>query len=168
MSASSAATVCSSEAIETRPSLRMPATVASTPGWSSTSSVIWYRVVTRPTGTMGRFASVDSPTPTPPAMWRRAADTTSPSTADAVCTPPALAPGEQLDDVPGVARSIHHRLVDRGDALAVHRLQRHCRVEREARQDRGLLRGVVAFDVRGRVGLGVPEALRVREHVGEL
>ena len=92
VASSAASTVCSTVAIETRPSLRMPATVASTPGWSSTSSVIWYRVVTRPIGTIGRFARVDSPTPTPPAMWRRAAETTSPSTADAVCTPPAPAP----------------------------------------------------------------------------
>ena len=41
-------------------------------------------------------------------------------------------------------------------------------MEREAREDRGLLRGVVALDVGGRVGLGVAEALRVGEHVLEL
>ena len=56
----------------------------------------------------------------------------------------------------------------RGDALAVHRLERHGGVEGEAREDRRLLRGVVALDIGGRVGLGVAEPLRVGEHVAEL
>ena len=56
---------------------------------------------------------------------------------------------------------------DAGDALAVHRLERHGGVEREAGEDRGLLRGVVAADVGGRVGLGVAELGRGGERVVE-
>ena len=67
-----------------------------------------------------------------------------------------------------MASGIHRRLVDAGDAFAVDHLERHGGVEGEAREDRGLLRGVVALDIGGGVGLGVAEALRVGEHVGEL
>ena len=47
-------------------------------------------------------------------------------------------------------------------------LQRHRRVEGEAREDRGLLRGVVTLDIRRRISLGVPERLRLREDLTEI
>ena len=52
--------------------------------------------------------------------------------------------------------------------LAVHRFEGHGRVERERREDGGLLRRVVAFDIGRRVGFGVTESLRVGEDVREL
>ena len=79
----------------------------------------------------------------------------------------ALADREQLDDVAGLARGDHLVEGDARDALAVHRLDRHERVEGEAREDAGLLRGVVALDVGGRVGLGVAELARDRERLLE-
>ncbi len=54
------------------------------------------------------------------------------------------------------------------DALAVDGFQRDSGVEREAREDRRLLRGVVALDIRRRIGFGVTQTLRVGEHVGEV
>ncbi len=41
-------------------------------------------------------------------------------------------------------------------------------MEREAREDRGLLRGVVSLDIRRRIGLGIAQALGVGEHLGEV
>ena len=63
---------------------------------------------------------------------------------------------------------LHDRLVDRGDAFAMHGVDRDGRVERERSQDRGLLRRIEALHIAGRVGLRVPEALRIREHGVEL
>ena len=79
-----------------------------------------------------------------------------------------LAHREQLDDVAGVASRVDRLAVDAGDALAVHRFEGHGRVERERREDGGLLRRVVAFDIGRRVGFGVTESLRVGEDVREL
>ena len=70
-------TDCCTVSTLTPPSLRMRATAASTPGWSSTSSVIWYRVTTRPMSSTGRSACVDSATPGPPTTCLRAAETTA-------------------------------------------------------------------------------------------
>ena len=79
-----------------------------------------------------------------------------------------LADGEELDDIPRVAGGIDHRLVDRADAFAVDRIERDGRVEGERGQERSLLGGVVAVDIRRRVGLGEPECLRVGEDLIEV
>ena len=53
---------------------------------------------------------------------------------------------------------------DLGDALAVHRFERHLGVEGKARQDGKFIRRVVALDVGGGVRLRIAERLRVFEH----
>ncbi len=68
-----------------------------------------------------------------------------------------LADREQLDDEAGLARGDDLLVRDVADSLAVHSLERNRRVEGQAREDRGLLGGVVAADVGGRVGLRVAE-----------
>ena len=44
----------------------------------------------------------------------------------------------------------------------------HRDAERDRAHDRRLVRGVDAFDVEGRVGLGITQALRLLQHVGEV
>ncbi len=51
------------------------------------------------------------------------------------------------------------------DPLVAHVVEVHGRVERKAREDRHLGRRVLAVDVLGRVGLGVPEPLGLGERV---
>ncbi len=50
----------------------------------------------------------------------------------------------------------------------MHRVHGHAGVEGETREDRSLLRGVVALDVRSRVGLRIAEALGVGQRLGEV
>ncbi len=52
---------------------------------------------------------------------------------------------------------------DRGDALDIDRALVDLGAEGEARQDRELLRGIMALDVEGRIGLRVAEPLRLLE-----
>ncbi len=68
-----------------------------------------------------------------------------------------LADREELDHVARPLGRLDLLGRDAGDALAVHRVDGHARVEGEAREDGGLLRGVVAADVGRGVGLGVAE-----------
>ena len=74
---------------------------------------------------------------------------------------------EQLDDAAHLGGRGDVAGGDLGDALAVHVGCRHPGVEGQAREDRGLGRCVEALDVRGRVGLGVPELLGLLEGLVE-
>ena len=56
---------------------------------------------------------------------------------------------------------------DRGNALHIDRALLDAGAEGERRQDRELLRGVVALDVEGRIGFGVAEPLRFLQAIGE-
>ena len=56
---------------------------------------------------------------------------------------------------------------DGGDAFDVDRLRIDARAEGQARQDRELLRGVVTFDVKRRIGLRIAQPLRLLEAFGE-
>jgi hypothetical protein len=78
-----------------------------------------------------------------------------------------LADGEELDHGVHLAGGGDVGGGDRGDALAVHVAGGDAGVEGEAGEDRGLRRGVEALDVRGGVGLGVPERLGLLERLGE-
>jgi hypothetical protein len=72
---------------------------------------------------------------------------------------------EQLDHVPEPTGHLDVGGGDLLDALAEDVGGVDGRVEGERGDDRGLGGGVVAADVRGRVGLGVPELLGLGEHV---
>src|SRR5262249_55571690 len=74
---------------------------------------------------------------------------------------------EQLDAIAELVGGLEILRRDRGDALHEHRLLVDLDAERDAREDRELLCGVVSLDVEGRVGLGVAELLGVREAVRE-
>ncbi len=54
-----------------------------------------------------------------------------------------------------------------GNAFDIDRVGIDLGAEGEARQDRELLRGVVAVDVEGRIGLGIAEPLRLAQTVVE-
>src|SRR5579862_7675714 len=56
---------------------------------------------------------------------------------------------------------------DRGNAFDINRLLIDFGAEGQARQDRELLRGVVALDIEARIGLGVTKALRLLEAFGK-
>ena len=74
---------------------------------------------------------------------------------------------EQLDPVAellGVADVLAREL---RDALGVDLVELHRHAEGDRRHDRELVRGVDAFDVERRVGLGVAARLRLGEHVVE-
>src|SRR6185312_2137700 len=79
----------------------------------------------------------------------------------------AFGDGQQLDDHALLAGRGHVLGGDGGDALAVHVVQVEGGVEGQRGQDRCLRGGVVALDVGGRVGLGVPELLRAGQCVVE-
>ena len=70
---------------------------------------------------------------------------------------------QQLDAVAELGRGVEIGERDRGNALDVNRVGIDLGAEREARQDGKLLRGVVAFDVEGRIGLGITEPLRLAQ-----
>ena len=70
---------------------------------------------------------------------------------------------QKLDAVAEFARGVEIGERDRRDAFDIDRAGIELGAEREARQDRKLLRGVVAFDVEGRIGLGIAESLRVAQ-----
>ncbi len=56
---------------------------------------------------------------------------------------------------------------DRGNAFDIDRALLDAGAEGKARQDRELLRGVVALDVESRIGLGIAEPLRLLQAIGE-
>ena len=68
---------------------------------------------------------------------------------------------EQLDPVAEFLGGIEIGKRDRGNALDIDRIRIDPRAESKAAQDGQLLRGVEAFDVEGRVGLGITEPLRL-------
>ncbi len=67
---------------------------------------------------------------------------------------------QELDAIAKLGRGVEIGERDRRNALDVNRVRIDLGTERQARQDRKLLRGVVAFDVEGRIGLGVAQTLR--------
>ncbi len=75
---------------------------------------------------------------------------------------------QELDPVAQLVgeRDVHGR--DVADALDVDRVEARPPAEGQRRQQRQLVRGVDAVDVEGGVGLGVAQALRLGQHVGEL
>ncbi len=79
----------------------------------------------------------------------------------------ALADGEQLDHPAQGPGAADVGGADFGDALAVHVGRGHRGVEGQAGHDGGLGGRVEAFDVRGRVGLGVAQGLRLLQRLGE-
>ena len=74
---------------------------------------------------------------------------------------------EQLDAIAELVGGLEIGGGDRGDALDIDRVRIDADAEGEARQDRKLLRGVVALDVERRIGLGVAEPLRLLQALGE-
>ena len=74
---------------------------------------------------------------------------------------------EQLDAVAELVRRLQVGGGDRLDALDMDRLGVDLGAEGKAGQDGELVGGVEAADVEGRVGLGIAEALRVREAIVE-
>ena len=75
----------------------------------------------------------------------------------------ALGDGQQLDDISRLARFLNLFQGDPGNSLAIHRFDRHVRVERERGEDGCLLGGIESLDVSGRVGFGVSQFGRHRE-----
>ena len=75
---------------------------------------------------------------------------------------------QQLD---AVAQLLGVGDVQRGDvadALDMHAGEIDRAAERDAGEDRQLVGGVDAVDVEARIGLGIAQLLRLRQHVGEL
>src|ERR1700742_808059 len=70
---------------------------------------------------------------------------------------------EQLDAVAELFRRFQIGGGNRGDALDVDRIGIDANAEGEARQDRQLLRRVMALDIERRIGLGITETLRLLE-----
>ena len=68
---------------------------------------------------------------------------------------------EQLDAVAELAGGIEIGKRDRRNAFDIDGAGIDLGAEGEARQNGELLRGVVAFDVEGRIGLGIAQPLRV-------
>ncbi len=84
---------------------------------------------------------------------------------------PALGPArdaEQLDAVAQLLREGDVQRADPADALHVHGVEADGVAKGEGGEDGQLVRGVDTIDVGGRVGLGVAERLRLRQHVREL
>ena len=78
----------------------------------------------------------------------------------------ALRDRQKFDHKAHLARDLDVRLGDLGDAFARDQIDRKPLVERERRQYRQLVAGIVTLDVRDRVRLGIAERLRVFEHLG--
>ena len=78
----------------------------------------------------------------------------------------ALDHGERLDDVAEALGGGDVGGGDRRDALVLHIAGPHIDTEHDRGDDRSLRAGVVALDIGGRIGLGVPERLRIGERVG--
>ena len=74
---------------------------------------------------------------------------------------------EQLDAIAEFVGGGEIGRRDRGNAFDIDRALIDLGAEGKARQDRELLRGVVAFDVEGRIGLGIAEPLRLLQALGE-
>ena len=68
---------------------------------------------------------------------------------------------EQFYAIPEIRSGLQILRRDRRDSLDIDRVFSNLRAEREARQDRKLLRGVMTVDVERRIGLGIAEPLGV-------
>ena len=79
------------------------------------------------------------------------------------------APGdtEQLDAIAELFGVLDVDRIEPADPLDVGVLELHRIAEGDRAHDRHLVRRVDAFDVEGRVGLGIPQALRLGQHGGE-
>ena len=74
---------------------------------------------------------------------------------------------EQLDAEAELVGEVDIEPRDVADALGINAVGVDRPAEREARQDRQLVRGVDAVDVEARIGLGIAELLRLGQHLGE-
>lgn len=74
---------------------------------------------------------------------------------------------EQLEPVTEIVSGAQIFRRDGGDTFDIHRALSNFRAESEAGENGKLLRGIVAVDVEGRVGLGIAEALRILEALGK-
>src|SRR6476620_3560793 len=74
---------------------------------------------------------------------------------------------KQFDAIAKLLRRAKILWLDRGYAFDIDRALRHLGAEREARQDRQLLRGIVAIDVKGWIGFGIAEPLRFLQAFGK-
>src|SRR5882724_11621060 len=74
---------------------------------------------------------------------------------------------QQLDAVAEIRGCAQVFWRDGGNTFDIDRALCNLRAERKARQDRELLRGVVAVDVERRIGFGIAEPLRILQALGE-
>ena len=74
---------------------------------------------------------------------------------------------QKLHPVAKLVRGIEVGERDGGDAFDIDRSGIELGAEGEARQDRQLLRGVVAFDIERRIGLRIAEPLRLAQAIRE-
>ena len=79
----------------------------------------------------------------------------------------SLANGQKFDDVARLSRRLDDIGGDSSDSLAMDSVQWHGGVESKAGKNRGLLRGIVALDVRGGVRLRITELRRRGERLLE-
>jgi hypothetical protein len=80
---------------------------------------------------------------------------------------PSLAPARDAQQLDAVAQLLGVLDVgggQLGDAFDVGLVELHRDAEGDGAHQRGLVRGVHAFDVEGRVGLGIAQALRLLQH----
>ena len=76
----------------------------------------------------------------------------------------ALGDAQQLDAVTQLLGVLDVGRTQFGDAFDVGLVELHRNAESDGRHDGGLVRGVHAFDVEGRIGLGIAQALGFLEH----
>ena len=125
----------------------------------------------RPSWTTAPTWSPSTTTPlNTPSTWPIGADAGTMQGCIRCSSPSGGHPGDaqELDPVAQLVgeRDVHGR--DVADALDVDRVEARPPAERQRRQQRQLVRGVDAVDVEGGIGLGVAQALRLGQHVGEL
>ena len=80
----------------------------------------------------------------------------------------ALGDTQQLDAVAQLLGIANIGSAELGNALNVSLVKLHRDAERDGAHQRGLVRGVHAFDVEGRVGFGVTQALGLFQHHGKV
>jgi hypothetical protein len=74
---------------------------------------------------------------------------------------------QQLDPITQLSRVQNVALGNLGDAFAPDLLRQHRRTERQRSEDSQLVGRVPGLDVVGRIGLGIPQLLRLAQRVGE-
>ncbi len=78
-----------------------------------------------------------------------------------------LGDAQQLDPVAQLLGVLDVHGVEFGDALDIGLVELHRNAKGDGRHDGGLVGGIDAFNVKGRIGLGVAQALGLPQHVGE-